>query len=231
MDESTITFEMNPQTEKDIRDISELVDIKGKSILELGCRTGRITFALADRVQELTAIDIDEKAIRNAQQRNVHGNVTFLVEDMEDFDLGRKYDLILSIGVGYMYLRNLPSAVKNIAQHLHDNGIALLICGSPNTEYQRIVDLLVKENVRSVSFYENFERILSNHFTFRKKQVKEQLNFSDFKEILRCFQRHLKEEYATDMDNHHEEVLKGYFQSKGRITVEDDSQAYICRHL
>jgi cyclopropane fatty-acyl-phospholipid synthase-like methyltransferase len=226
-----ITKEMNSQTEKDIRDITELVDIKDKSILELGCGAGRVTFALADRVMELTAIDIDVKAIQNAQQRNVHDNVTFLVEDMEDFDLGRKFDLILSIGVGYMYLRNLPSAVKNISQHLEDDGTALLICSSPNSEYERIVDLLVDEHVKSVSFYNRFEGILSNHFVFTKKQVKGQLNFADFEEILKCFRRELKDEYATNMNNHHEEVLKGFFQRKGRFTVEDDSQAYICKHL
>lgn len=222
---------MISQTEKDISDIIELVDIKDKSILELGCGLGRITFALADRVQELTAIDIDVKAIRNAQQRNVHGNVTFLVEDMEDFDLGRKYDLILSIGVGYMYLRDLPNAIKNISNHLDDDGVFLAICGSPDNEYQEIVDLLVEENVRTIVFYNKFEKILSDHFTFSKKRIKEQLDFHDFDEVLRCFQRELKGEYATEMNGHHEEVLKGFFQRKGRFTVDDDSQAYICRHL
>ncbi len=222
---------MNSQTEKDIRDITELVDIKDKSILELGCGMGRISFALADRVQELTAIDIDEKAIRYAQQRNVHDNVVFRVEDLEDFDIGRKYDLILSIGVGYMYLRNLPNAVKNISQHLDDDGIALLICSSPTSEYERVVDLLVEEHVKSVSFYNKFEKILSDHFTFSKKQIKGQLDFSDFDEILRCFQRELKEEYATDMNDQHEEVLKRFFQRKDRLTIEDDSQAYICKHV
>ncbi|MFW9768847.1 MAG: class I SAM-dependent methyltransferase [Candidatus Thorarchaeota archaeon] len=228
---SIIKIGMNSQTEKDIRDITELVDVKDKSILEVGCGTGRITFALADRVQELTSIDIDVNAIRNAQQRNVHENVTFLVEDLEDFDLGRKFDLILSIGVGYMYLRNLPNVVKNISQHLEDDGIALLICSSPNSEYERIVDLLVEEHVKSVSFYNRFEKILSTHFTFSKKEVKGQLDFSDFDKILRCFQRELKDEYATEMNNHHEEVLKRFFQRKGRFTIEDDSQAYICKHL
>jgi len=220
---------MNSQTEKDIRDITELVDIKDKSILELGCGTGRITFALAERVQELTAIDIDEKAILNAQQKNVHDNVVFRVEDLEDFDLGRKYDLILSVGVGYMYLRDLPNAVKNISQHLEDNGTALLICGSPDSEYQRIVDLLVEDNVRTVSFYNKFEEILSDHLVFSKKTIKGQLSFSDFEEVLRSFQKHLKGEYATDMNSHHEEVLKEFFQRKGRFVVGDDSHAYICR--
>jgi len=222
---------MSSQTEKDIDAINELVDIESKSVLELGCGSGRITFELADKVQEIVAIDIDAKSIEDARKNNLRSNVTFLVENMEDFDLKRKFDLILSVGVGYMYLKDLPSAIRNISHHLDADGVALLFCSSPNSEYERVVDLIVEENIKSVSFYNKFEKNLSNHFVFSKEQIKGRLDFSDFDEVLRCFQRYLKEEHATDMNNHHKGVLKGFFQRKGRFTVEDDSQAYICKHL
>ncbi len=229
-DISIISNVMISQTEKDIRNITDLVNTENKSILELGCGTGRITFVLAERVREIVAIDIDTKAIEDAQQRNEYENVTFLVENMETFDLKRKFDLVLSVGVGYMYLRNLPNAIENISHHLNAEGFALLICSSPNDEYQRIVDLLVEENVKNPSFYNEFEKLLSSHFTFEKRLLKEQLSFSDFREILRCFQRELKEEYQTDMIDRHEKELKEFFQRKGRLAVERDSQAFICRH-
>ena len=222
---------MSSQTEKDIIAITDLVDLEDKSVLELGCGAGRITFELADRVREIVAIDIDAKSIEAAQKNNLRRNVTFLVENMEDFDLKRKFDLILSVGVGYMYLKDLPSAIRNISHHLDTEGVALLICSYPNSEYERVIDLLVEENIKSVSFYSKFEKILSNHFVFSKEEIKEQLDFSDFDEVLRCFQRYLKEEYATEMSNHHEEVLEEFFRRKSRFSVEDDSQAYVCKHL
>jgi SAM-dependent methyltransferase len=222
-------IDMSSQTQKDIRTITDLVDIEYKSVLELGCGDGRITFELADKVREIVAIDIDVEAIEDARQRNLHGNVTFLVENMEDFDLKRKVDLILSMGVGYMYLRNLPGAIKNISHHLGDNGIFLAICSSPDDEYQKIVDLLVEESVRTAVFYNKFERLLSEYFTFEKKSVKGELKFADFEEISLCFQRELKEEYQTDMSNRHVEELKGFFQRKDRLAVENNLQAYICR--
>jgi SAM-dependent methyltransferase len=222
---------MSFQTENDIETIIDLVEISNKSVLELGCGNGRITFKLAEMVQEIVAIDIDTKAIEDARESNKYENVLFLVENMEDFDLKRKFDVILSVGVGYMYVRDLLSAVKNISQHLEDDGIALLICSSPDSEYERVIDLLVEENIKSVSFYNRFEKILSDYFTFKKKQVKGQLIFSDFEETLQCFQRYLKDEYAIDTNDQHEEVLKGFFQRKGIFTVEDDTQAYICKHL
>jgi len=223
-------YEMSSQTEKDIRNITNLVEIENKSILELGCGTGRITFALAERVQEVVAIDIDTKAIEKARQRNVNENVTFRVENIENFDLGRKFEIILSIGVGYMYLRDLPNAIKNISRHLEEDGVFLLICSSPDAEYQKVVDLLVEENVRSLSFYKQFEKILSSHFTFEKTILKERLTFSQFEDIVSCFQRELKEEYQKELKNPQIQQLRDYFQGRNKLSVEDDSQAYICRN-
>ena len=220
---------MNSQTEKDIRTITDLVDIENKSVLELGCASGRITFELADKAREIVAIDVDANAIEDARKRNSHANVTFLVENIENFDLKRKFDVILSVGVGYMYLQNLPHAIKNISNHLDHAGVFLAICSSPDDEYQKVVDLLVEENVRTVAFYNKFEKLLSDYFTFEKKSVKGQLNFSDFEEVLRCFQRELKDEYQTDISGRHLKKLKGYFQRKYRLTVENNFQAYICR--
>jgi hypothetical protein len=130
-----------------------------------------------------------------------------------------------------MYLRDLPKAIKNVSRHLDAEGAALLICGSPTDEYQRIVDLLVEENVRTVAFYSRFEENLSNHFAFEKKTLKGQLDFPDFEEVLRCFRRELKEEYQKDINDRQEEKLREFFQKQGRPTVERDSRAYICRHL
>jgi 16S rRNA A1518/A1519 N6-dimethyltransferase RsmA/KsgA/DIM1 with predicted DNA glycosylase/AP lyase activity len=44
---------MNSQTKKDIRKITDLIDIENKSVIELGCGDGRITFELTDMVQEI----------------------------------------------------------------------------------------------------------------------------------------------------------------------------------
>jgi 2-polyprenyl-3-methyl-5-hydroxy-6-metoxy-1,4-benzoquinol methylase len=222
---------MISQTDKDIRNIIDLVDIENKSILELGCGSGRITFALADRVLEIMAIDIDAKAIESARQRNLFDNVTFLVENLEDFNLEKKFELILSLGVGYMYLRDLPNAIKTISLHLEKEGIFLAICSSPEDEYQKIVSLLVEENVKTISFYSEFDELLSNYFTFEKTMLKGQLTFSHFEDIVTCFQRELKEEYQKELKNPQIQQLKGYFEGKTELSIGDDSQAYICKSL
>ena len=220
---------MGSQTKKDTQSITNLVEISNKSVLELGCGNGRITFAIADKVRELIAIDIDSKAIEEAQNRNEYDNVVFLVADIENFDLGRKFEAILSIGIGYMYLKNIPKAIENVSNHLEEGGVFLLICSFPETEYQRIVDLFVEENVRTTSFYIKFEKILSEHFDFEKKVLRSQLIFSNLDEIITCFERELKEEYQTKMKENHKHALIEYFKHKDSLSIEDDSQVYLCK--
>ncbi len=222
---------MTSQTERNIRTIMSLIDIEDKSILELGCGTGRITFSIAKIVRELVAVDIDTKAIEDAQQSNQFENVTFLVENIEAFDLGMQFDVILSIGVGYMYLNDIPGAIRSISHHLKDDGVFLSICSCPEDEYQRMVDLLVGENVRTISFYDEFERILSKHFAFEKRMLKGQLTFSHFDELIRCFERELREEYQAEMNNQLVQQLREYFEGRRELSVGFDSQAYICRIL
>jgi len=71
------------KTEEDVRQINRLVDLKNKSVLEIGCGTGRITFPLAERAGEIVAIDIDENATKEALKRNQNENVKFLAENIE----------------------------------------------------------------------------------------------------------------------------------------------------
>lgn len=209
--------------------IRNLIPIKDKSLLELGCGVGRITFTIAEEVRELVAIDIDPIVIEQAQQRNAHDNVNFFIENIEDFNLGREFDVILSIGVGYMYLTDIRNAIKNIANHLRKDGIALLICSSPDDEYQQIVDQLVEEKVRTVSFYKEFEQHLANHFVIEKQILQEQIHFSNFEEIWQCFQRELEEEYDTEMNDQHVRLLTTYFQEKKPLSIGVRYQAYECR--
>ena len=70
---------MNSQTIEDIRIIDKYIVIDEKSVLELGCGTGRISFAIAERVQDLVALDIDLHAIGEAKQRNSFKNDVFVV--------------------------------------------------------------------------------------------------------------------------------------------------------
>lgn len=69
----------------------------GGPALELACGTGRLTIPLAETGADITGLDISEHMLRaaEAKARDRDVRVTFLRGDMRDFDLDRRFRLIL----------------------------------------------------------------------------------------------------------------------------------------
>ncbi|MHA2140094.1 MAG: class I SAM-dependent methyltransferase [Candidatus Thorarchaeota archaeon] len=217
------------KVEEDVHHITRLVSIESRTVLEIGCGTGRITFPLAEKAGRIIGIDIDANAIDEAQKRNRFENLTFLVENIETTQLGLTFDVILSTWMGYMYLDNIPKAIANISNHLKDDGVFLLCSGSPIDEYNQINNLLVEDNIKSTSFYKELERLLSEYFVFEKHILKGQLAFTNLEEVMDRFRSELKTEHHISMDYHHERRLKEYMMDKGTFVIGYHSQAYLCK--
>lgn len=215
--------------ENDVHHITRLVAIDNNDVLEIGCGDGRITFPLAEKAASITAIDIDDETIENARIRNRFEHVSFLVENIETMQLGRKFDVILSTWMGYMYLNDVSKAISNIALHLKDDGVFLLCSGTPEDEYGQIVDLLVEKNIKTVEFYRGLERLLSDHFTFENHILRGELAFSSLEEVVDRYQSELSTEYGIEMNSHHRKLLKDYMNNKGSYSIGWDSQAYLCK--
>lgn len=216
-------------TEEDIRQINRLVDVRNKSILEIGCGTGRITFPLAEKAREIVAIDINGSVIEEALRRNRFESVKFLVENIETTKLGKKFDVILSTWLGYMYLNDVPKAIRNISDHLTDDGVFLLLSGYPKDEFTEIVRILIGEKAKNISFYNELEKLLSKHFTFEKHILEGQLVFSSKKDIIRRFRLELQNEYGITMDSHQEQHVKDCLEDKDKLVIGNDSLAYLCK--
>jgi len=217
------------RTEEDVRHINRLVDVRNKSVLEIGCGTGRITFPLAEKAREMVAIDVNEGVIEEALRRNRSENVKFLVENIDTTKLGKKFDVILSTWMGYMYLNDVPKAIENISNHLKDSGVFLLLGGYYEDEFSKILRMLIGEKAKSTSFYNELEKILSKHFSFEKRILEGQLVFSSVRDIMQRFRVELKNDYDIIMDNHHEQCLKDYLTNKDKLIIGDDSIAYLCK--
>jgi 2-polyprenyl-3-methyl-5-hydroxy-6-metoxy-1,4-benzoquinol methylase len=52
----------------EIHALNELVDVTGKSVLEIGCGDGRLTWRYADDAAHVTAIDPFEETINRAKE-------------------------------------------------------------------------------------------------------------------------------------------------------------------
>ena len=83
-------------------------DIKGKSLLEIGCRHGFFCeWAISNGAKEVIGIDISKKTVKD-------GNVKIIQGDIQTVKLNKKFDFIICCEV-LEHLENPDKAFKNMA--------------------------------------------------------------------------------------------------------------------
>jgi SAM-dependent methyltransferase len=92
------------------------------SVLDAGCGTGRVARELAHRGVEVTGVDADPSMIATA--RRLAPEVEWVVADLTELDLGRRFDLVVMAGnVPLFTSPGTESAlVATCARHLGDHG-------------------------------------------------------------------------------------------------------------
>lgn len=85
--------------EIEIATIRELVDLRGRRVIELGCGDGRLTFECAREAASVFAFDSDEELIRKAKATTPKGlrdRVRFEAADAAQIELPKgEFDLAL----------------------------------------------------------------------------------------------------------------------------------------
>jgi len=103
----------------------------GSAVLELGCGTGRIAFALAEQGLSVTGIDIAPAMLNQAKSRlataaeEVKARVEFRLGDLTSLDLKRRFEAVIC---PFYTLAHLPAgaawrnAFQTMAKHLSPEG-------------------------------------------------------------------------------------------------------------
>jgi SAM-dependent methyltransferase len=97
-----------------------------KSVLDVACGTGEHDRFLSDEYQ-VDGIDLNAEFIQIARAKNPHGQ--YHVGDMVDFNLGKRYDVLLCLfsSIGYVQtIGNLQKTIATFERHLNDDGIMLV---------------------------------------------------------------------------------------------------------
>jgi len=98
----------------------------GNDLLDVACGTGR---HLSYLKRDFDCVGVDgSPAMLAVAGRKVKG-VTYVQGDMREFDLGRKFDVILCLfsAVGHLRTRNdVRRTLLNFARHLKDGGVLIV---------------------------------------------------------------------------------------------------------
>lgn len=126
---------MVTQRTQDVAFYSSAARKYGDPVLELGCGTGRITFAIAEAGYRVVGLDISEKMLdravakRHALRREARERVHLVQGDMTQFDLGEKFRSIIIPFRPFQHLLEVEQQIRCllcVKQHLAPNGRLVL---------------------------------------------------------------------------------------------------------
>ena len=141
------------------------------TVLELASGSGVLAGILKKQGKEVTASDIS-KEMKEVDTNNFDGE--YLILNMIDFDLHKKYDLILCVcdSINYLYDEELEQMFKSVYKHLNDGGRFIFDMHNPKRlkefDEEYIEEGQIDENV----YYQwtinsdTFDRTVNEHFTF-----------------------------------------------------------------
>ena len=99
----------------------------GGSVVEIGCGEGMfVEFILQQQgYSDYCGVDVSDLAIQNAQKL-ADNKTKFIIADMDNLDLGKRYDVIL-YNESINYSKNIERVLKNNIQNLlNPNGIFII---------------------------------------------------------------------------------------------------------
>lgn len=124
----------------------------GDPILDLSCGTGRVTVPLAEKGFRVTGIDIADSMLEVAKDKS--SQVEWIKADIQNFDLKRKFPLILLPANGIWHLFN-QEAVEDcfacVRRHLAPGGKFIIDTFNPGTKAS--LDMLFDSRKNIYSIY------------------------------------------------------------------------------
>lgn len=99
----------------------------GAPVLELACGTGHYLIPLTEKGTDISGIDISGEMLERAAQKASERNVSIDVQkgDIRDFELDRKFSLILLLGNSLQHLttrEDIEKCFDAVKKHLAPNG-------------------------------------------------------------------------------------------------------------
>lgn len=133
---------------------STLPDVKGKSIIDLGCGYGENCKAFSEMGAELVVgIDISNKMLEIAKEENSANNIKYSNLPMEEIkSIGQKFDIAVS-SLAMHYIKNFDKLVKDVYSLLNHGGIFVFSQEHPLTTAPITGARWIKDNTGNIDHY------------------------------------------------------------------------------
>ena len=124
----------------DIDFVLSLMEGRLHSVLELGCGTGRIVLPLARAGHEVLGLDTSQAMLDLAESKlneetiDIKSRVTFVNDDMTNFNLDRRFSLVILSHntLNELNTDGIKKTFDRIGEHLADDGFIFLDIANPS---------------------------------------------------------------------------------------------------
>jgi len=101
-------------------------DLSGLSALDIGCGAGQAAEILSAKFEKVTGLDICSELIELAKQKHNRTNITYLVEDIMNFENQAKFDFVYSHTMMH-HLENYEAGLLKIRSLVKKGGRLIII--------------------------------------------------------------------------------------------------------
>ena len=115
----------------------ELAALRGPSVLELGCGTGRVAAAMAAAGLDVVGVDASPAMLAIARDRAASAPFAIVEGDMRALDLGRRFDSVLIPLGGLQHMETaaeVAAVLVTVARHLSPGGAAVVDVEAPHPQ-------------------------------------------------------------------------------------------------
>ena len=217
-----------------VEQILNRIGFHPRAVLDVACGTGNVSEEMARRGYEVVGIDIAADMIEVARTKT--GGVEYHVQDIAELDLGRKFDLAISLFDSLNYITDvshLARGIVRVGEHLRAGGVFIFDVNTVYALSHHFFDqanLLDDHGPKYVwnSHYDPATRICRVDMTF---EIAEDGQSRQFKEV--HLQRgHSLEELSQMLIEADFEVVQVYHAYKFRKpTRRSDRVFYVARRL
>ena len=193
---------------KELKIILKYIDLKGKTILDIGSGIGRLSFPLSNHAKKVVALDKDKRFLEYFKRKR-RKNLVFINQNAEKYlKGGEKFDIILLAWptINFKFIK----LIKNV---MHKGSSFIFITCDNNSDYETIIDKLgiVKKSY--------FEKYIKNKIRFIKelpkkfkliikKKFSTEYLYPDKKVAFRIIKNGLMLWFNIKLDKNAEEKLK-----------------------
>ena len=123
-EENTFTRRGNSGEILEIKNVLDQVSWNGKDVIDVGCGTGHFAYMIAKKGANVIGIDFSKEAIKIAQEKYKHNNLSYEHTNLEKGIQG-KFDIIVSLGT--IEHQDEPFKIlQNFKRHLNSSGKIIL---------------------------------------------------------------------------------------------------------